>query len=476
MGTNNCKESPLKHLLTFILLLAGKSFGATITAATSSYADVNTAVNTTAARGDTVRIPSGSSTWSSTLTITKGVHLVGGSGGTTTITRSADVAIQISPDATAISNDETIEVSQLTIDGGGASIVMIDINGASAGGTKAFNNLMISSNIFQNGGTTTSGGGIISLTGQARGVIGRNTFNRCNVVGKIMGNDSKTEWTNTHYNNFAYGNSDNLFFEDNTIRYSSSYGGADPGWIEIGQGGRLVIRYNVWSMSNASQTELWDIHGSQNWSGGSGGQTSTMIVEAYGNGCYNATGYRWVNHRGSWGLYFNNLVTGSGGMSLDLYGVTSPGRCDSDVGAVGYTIEVNNTYFWNNSDDGSISSAAINTASCGVTENTDFFNYNASFNGSTGIGRGTSAPGGSATTGVAYWVASTATPTTNSAVIQAGTLYKATAPNTYTAYYTPYTYPHPLLADAGGGGTSGGGGGTASQIHVKRGSTFSRRR
>jgi hypothetical protein len=25
-----------------------------------------------------------------------------------------------------------------------------------------------------------------------------------------------------------------------------------------------------------------------------------------------------------------------------------------------------------------------------------------------------------------------------------GTLYKCTAINTWTAYYTPYTYPHPL--------------------------------
>jgi hypothetical protein len=25
-----------------------------------------------------------------------------------------------------------------------------------------------------------------------------------------------------------------------------------------------------------------------------------------------------------------------------------------------------------------------------------------------------------------------------------GVLYKCTAPNTWTLYYTPYTYPHPL--------------------------------
>jgi hypothetical protein len=197
-----------------------------------------------------------------------------------------------------------------------------------------------------------------------------------------------------------------------------------------------------------------------------------MITEYYGNTATNCTGYRWVNHRGSWGLFFNNLAFGSGGMSLDLYGVTSPNRCDSDIvpTPTNYTAEVNNTYFFNNSDDGSISLASINQPSCGVAENTDFWNWDSTFDGSTGVGRGTSAPGGSATTGVGYWQANPETPTVSSAVIQAGHFWKATATDTWTDYYTPAVYPHPLrTANASSDGT---GSTRTGGLLIQRGGTF----
>ena len=57
------------------------------TADTASRADVNACVNTYASQGDTINIPSGSSSWSSPITITKGIYIVGaGSINGTTIT------------------------------------------------------------------------------------------------------------------------------------------------------------------------------------------------------------------------------------------------------------------------------------------------------------------------------------------------------------------------------------------------------
>ena len=99
------------------------------------------------------------------------------------------------------------------------------------------------------------------------------------------------------------------------------------------------------------------------------------------------------------------------------------------------------------------------------------------FNGTMGVGHGTLAnrPSTCTTTpealdagngGVGYWCTDCGnwnTSTSNSRGVQAngtsGQLYVCTATNTWSLYYTPYTYPHPLVS--GGGGGTGGSGTTA---------------
>lgn len=68
-------------------------------------------------------------------------------------------------------------------------------------------------------------------------------------------------------------------------------------------------------------------------------------------------------------------------------------------------------------------------------ENRDFYNYTASFNGSVGIGSGlhSARPNSGLTPGVGYWETDTET------------LFVATGPTTWSSYYTPFTYPHPLV-------------------------------
>ena len=417
---------------------AGDSKAVTIKAASASFADVSAAV-AAAGRGDTVTVPAGSATWSSTLTLTKGISLLGAGRDSLTITRSGSAAIAINPDATAIANDETIRVDGFTFDGSNSANHHITVVGAGETGTKPFKNLVISNNRFKNSTLTLSDTGVISTTGQVRGVIANNIFDRCNEILKVIGNDDPVEWQNGHYP-FAFGSSDNLFFESNTITYSSSFSGSDPGWIETGQGARVVVRYNTFNFANTTCSEYWDVHGFQNWPGG---QTGTMIVEYYGNTLTNTSGYRWVNHRGSWGLFFNNVMTGTNGGSIEIneYGCSSevPGGTGSNLA------EVNNTYVFNNTVNGTIKNMSLNTAKCGIAENKSWWNYDSSFDGSTGIGRGTSVPGGTCTVGVAYWKASTVTPTVDPNVIQNGHLYKCLSTNVWTDYYTPYTYPHPLV-------------------------------
>ena len=114
---------------------------------------------------------------------------------------------------------------------------------------------------------------------------------------------------------FAFGSSDNLFFESNTITYSALFTGSDPSWIESRPGTRIVVRYNTFNFANTTCTEYWDIHGFQNlarranWDDGRRG--------CCGNELTNASGYRWVDHRGSQGLFFNNIMTGANGGSIN---------------------------------------------------------------------------------------------------------------------------------------------------------------
>jgi hypothetical protein len=417
-----------------------------------SQSDVQAKINL-AARGDTVLVPSGAFAWANTLSLTKGVNLAGAGRDNTFITSSsAQILMQIAPDSTAIANEEIIRVTGFTLDGNNTALVLVKVFGAGSSSVKPFKNLAFGDCRFRNTSNVTSSNGVFFTQGQIRGVIFGNIFDRCNVILKIMGNDDTTEWSNGHFPQ-SYGTSDNLYFENNTIQYSTTYSGGDPGWIESGQGGRLVVRYNTFDFTHATCSEYWDIHGFQNFPGN--GQTGTMVVEYYGNTLTNTGGYRWINHRGGWGLFYNNVMTGanSGSINASEYGEGDLGGsgCTIDVpGALGnYICEINNTYVFNNTLNGTVKNMIPGSVyGCGIAENANYYNYNASFDGTVGIGRGATAPTMSATDGVAYWVNATATPSVDPNVVQAGHLYKRVS-GAWVDYYQPYTYPHPLVSGGG---------------------------
>jgi hypothetical protein len=99
-----------------------------------------------------------------------------------------------------------------------------------------------------------------------------------------------------------------------------------------------------------------------------------------------------------------------------------------------------------------------------TVENTDVFNQDATFDGTTGVGVGTigSRPA-TCTTGVAYWATNEGSWNTETSAIHTnhgsnhsegadGKLYICTSTDTWTARYgvstsgEPYAYPHPLRA------------------------------
>ncbi|MFY9560033.1 MAG: hypothetical protein WAQ52_07355 [Terriglobales bacterium] len=415
-----------------------------------------------ASRNDTINVTSGSATWSSAITLSKGVTLAGGAGAGITVINSSGTMLSVQPDATAIANEENIKITGFTFDGNANAQTLINIQGASGiTGTKPYRYIIIGDNKFQNAAPSsqTLVGAAIQADadsdGQIRGVIYHNTFDRCNILLRIFSNNDTREWANTAFNQLSYGSNDNLYFEDNTIMFSSSYNGDNPGWIESGQDGRIVVRFNTWNLSNATNPqEIWDIHGFQNWNGSpNSGQTGTMVVEYYDNTLSKMGTYRWVNHRGSWGMFFDNTLTGSGGNSIEINqyapGDNGGSGCAAQISPppTNYTPQVNNTYVFNNTSNGTLNPMVpgdIIGNGCGVSENNGYWNQQVSFNGTVGIGRGPlSARPATCTTRVGYWATDQGEWNSNHTGAD-GQFYKCTATNTWTLYYTPYPYPHPL--------------------------------
>jgi hypothetical protein len=110
-------------------------------------------------------------------------------------------------------------------------------------------------------------------------------------------------------------------------------------------------------------------------------------------------------------------------------------------------------YSWLNTRNGSAFTTLFDVARASpyptVKENRDYFNWKGPqtaddrpFDGTSGVGSGTNAqrprtctpgPDGNGTPGVGYWETDTKT------------FYACTASNTWTKYYAPFRYPHPLV-------------------------------
>src|SRR5262245_27286319 len=72
--------------------LTSQSFGAILMATNTSSSAVQAAINA-ASTGDTVLVPAGSSTWSTTVTLAKGIRLIGAGAGKTIVTQRRSTKI-----------------------------------------------------------------------------------------------------------------------------------------------------------------------------------------------------------------------------------------------------------------------------------------------------------------------------------------------------------------------------------------------
>ena len=479
-------------LLLLFMCVPCVSEADTHNAASCGNADITTAI-TAAASGDTVSVPAGNCTWTSTVTIPsdKILYLVGAGSGAdgTVITRGASVQLS------AQSADYTISGFRF-LNQTAANLPMIDAKNIG---------WRIHHNYFGHvtPGTETRGtteaivatGANDSVSGRhPAGLIDNNTFadQRIVVYGESSLANQNTIWAQEN----VFGSADStVFVEDNTFtdRLTGNV-------MDSNNAAKYVFRYNTVSpgtniMAHSLQSAA--TRGAKSW-------------EIYGNSLNLITGYSSVVFlRAGTGLAFNNSATFAStyysnvaSMYLDnvrssverttCCGANPPpvtddsGACNgtslwdgnvgsgdaagwpcrdqigrgqdtgSDSSVIGKATSSEPAYFWGNYNATKSSFVPVTVSSDAYSQyhivaNRDYYDRNASFDGTSGVGCGTLASRpATCTTGVGYWATDqscsdlTGMVGANPVTPISGTLHKCTETDTWTAYYTPYTYPHPL--------------------------------
>lgn len=305
------------------------------------------------------------------------------------------------------------------------------------------------------------------------GVIDNCTFENSRVVvGGYAGLMANDLWTIP----VRLGDGDNVVYVEDCSFTHTIFGNA----IDANYGGAYVFRYNT---LNGPYIESHSVQAENR---------ATRRWEIYGNLLNNTGNNIFIPFflRGGTGVVFGNMAKGNFGRfiigidNVRSFGSPSPGgACDGSsgwdgnfVGEAGYPCRdqigrgqdselwVTNplgkytqvllpAYAWMNRNEtnNEIKYTVLNGCETHIKEERDYYNFNANFDGSSGVGCGKieDLPE-NCEVGVAYWATNQSCANIDGIVglskndLISGTLYKCTKPNEWEEYFTPYTYPHPL--------------------------------
>jgi hypothetical protein len=394
---------------------------------TADQTSVTTCISN-ASSGDTINVAAGSASWSA-ITITKAIHLMGAGVGNTIITQSG--ALSYIPVLTDV--NKVFELAGFTFQGNSTHF---DETGWAR--IPPITGLKVHDNAF-NG---TAGGRAVYLAGLEFGVFYNNTFSNNNIAVSVIGAGA----ANGNFYPLCLGCSSYPYFEDNT------FGNGTGSFVfETGQGGRIAFRHNTITGYSCSGCEVFDMHGEQN----SGGWTPS--TELYHNtiGASSPT-YRWTHHRGGQAIIFNNTISTNLSFNFTEYqSWGGNGICNAypiaynsseaycPISGICLEAQIHNTFYFNNVANGSQQTPSFTngdaTGSCGSTHESQYIQQNREFWLPT-FGLESALPATCTANGNTYY-----------GTTDTDRIFKCTATNTWSVFYQPYTYPHPLRTGSGTG-------------------------